>query len=209
MITLLTFLRGGLYSSLETFKQMPEGSKLIATVNNQSDADKVEELGGEVVHVTPWAGGDEWSRHRYVRDLWNAAIPFVDTDRVILCDDDVVVSRANLYRLIEVSAASCVCGIYPYRDQPFPGVTLCPVFYSDNMRPSDMNLIPKIREKVFCASMGFSIWKTPDLKSCLPVEILDRFGSPAGTELDASIKLKDKGKRILIDGRVICQHLTS
>lgn len=213
MITMVTFLRGGLYSSLDTFEQLPEGSKLIATVNNTEDRDLVEEnYGGIAIFVEPWSGGDEWSRHQYVADLWNTAIPTVTTSLTLLADDDVTPPLGGIPKLLQGFAGPIqvsTCAVYPFKEQSVPGQNLFPVFYTTGMQPIDGSLIPNARDPVFTAAMGLSLWRTSVLKSCLPVSIIDRGGSPMGTEFDVGLKVMDKGRKIYIDGRVRCQHSTT
>lgn len=211
MITMVTFLRGGLYASLNVFQQLPSGSKLIATVNNEDDLAAVEGLGGTAIAVDPWDGqGGDWGRHEYVAGLWNTAIPTVDTSLTMLMDDDIVPPNGGLAKFLQGFSGPTVvstCAVYPFKDQSIPGVTMCPVFYSESMVPADMNYLPNSRDQVFTASMGMALWRSSVLKSCFPVSIIDRFGSPMGTEYDVGLKVSALGKKIYIDGRVRCQQL--
>lgn len=212
MITMVTFLRGGLYSSLDVFQQLPSGSKLIATVNNEIDQLAVEEgYGGTAILVEPWDGqGGEWGRHEYVAGLWNAAIPTVTTPLTMLMDDDIIPPSGGLSKFLQGFYGPTVvatCAVYPFKEQSIPGVTMCPVFYDESMRPQDLSSIPNSRDQVFTASMGMSLWRSSVLKGCLPVSIIDRFGAPMGTEYDVGLKVSALGKKIYIDGRVRCQQI--
>lgn len=212
MITMVTFLRGGFYASLDVFEQLPDGSKLIATVNNFGDGELIASLGGTPIMVEPWDGqGGEWGRHEYVASLRNAAIPTVTTPLTMLMDDDVVPPVNTLSKFLQGFAGPtqvATCAIYPFSDQTIPGVTLYPVFYNENMQAMDGASLPNKRDPVFTAAMGMSLWRTAVLKSCLPVSVIDRFGSPMGTEYDLGLKVKALNKLIYIDGRVRCEHST-
>lgn len=213
MITMVTFLRGGAgyYPSLNIFQQLPTGSRLLATVNNSHDSELVDDMGGESIFIEPWDGkGGEWGQHKYVASLWNAAIPASETSLTLLMDDDVAPKPGALSLFLQGfqdEDAVCTCAVYPFKQSP-PGLSLYPVFYTTGMSPVDGASIENGREQVFTAAMGMSLWRTAVLQNCLPVSVIDKLGSPAGTEYDLGLKIKALDKKIYIDGRARCEHLT-
>lgn len=209
MITVVTFLRGGIANPypLEYFKFFPEGTKLIATVTNQGDYAKVQELGGRPVWAFGgWDGqGGEEGRHRYVATLYNLVIPLVKTEKVFVFNDDIIPTPPDIDILtlhpLPLTAAG-ICGMYPFR-----GTTEYPVFFSPVICPLPESSLPSDEPVVFAAAMGFSIWKTDILKSALPLEVLMMYGSPMGTEIDLGHKMHKACFNIHVHGSVRVQHV--
>lgn len=215
MFTMVTFLRGGISNPtpLAAFSQMPSGSKLIATVNNDADRQAVQSLGGTAVEVVPWDGqGGEWGRHQYVAGLWNRAIPMADTSFILLMDDDIIPGWNVIPVLtsgIQDSRFSAILCPYPYHESPASGVRMYPIFYTEAMIPLEERFIPPRREQIFTGGMGMSIFRKDPLQACLPVQIIDRFGSPSGTEYDVGLKFRDMAKPVHVDGRLRSKHITT
>lgn len=209
MITVITCLRGGVSSpvSLEFFKQLPEGSKLLAATNNSADENLVQSLGGTFVPSGSWdEDTGEIGRHEFVAGLYNRLLSLVDTDTVMFHDDDVFPTQQGYEQLqrtflVLPEGAAGVVALYPFKASK-----LYPLFFEPILSPLPEESLPTDVPVVFTGAMGLSIWKTEVLKKVLPFKILIVGGSPMGTEWDLGFKVKDLNYEVYAEGQVRCQH---
>lgn len=211
MITVVTLLRGGIAnpSPLEWFTSFPEGSKLLAGVNNLEDASKVEALGGTSVFVSKWDGqGGEMGRHQHVATLKNTVLAEVVTEHLFIFDDDIIPTASDIERMCTTGhllppGGAGLCGLYP-----FQGTTWYPCYFSEVMDNLPFESLPKDVPVIFTAAMGFSFWKTDVIKSALPLVVREKFGSPQGTEVDFGFKMKSAGLDVYAEGKVRVKHVS-
>lgn len=216
MLTVATLLRGrpeltlGFLESFATNKMVFGGEiELIAACNNDHDAKRLESVATKIVRTEPFSGGDEQRRIEFVAYLWMKVLEGIESEFVLLWDDDVVPPSGGIKSLNAAMTAAAkdvagVVAVYPFRTSPNTAV----LFQGQGYFPIPINDVPNSILEVAGGGTGFSIWRTKDLKMTFPWEVHAIFGgAPYGTDRDIAIKLKAAGKKILCDGRTRCKHL--
>lgn len=202
-------LTRGLLASYAVQMRGYRNTNLFAGCNNEQDKLAVEAAQGTPVDLAKFTGKDERARIEHVADLWLQILSKVDTDYVVLWDDDVVPPAGALRKLLQVMTdagkeiAGCV-SIYPFRENNENAV----LFHGDDYQSLAMQTLDTSVFEVRGGGMGFSIWRTIALLGTLPWEILTLDGgSPAGFDKDIALKLEAQGLKTLCEGSVRCRHI--
>lgn len=172
--------------------------------------------GQEVVLITDTRAPDNSlsGRHAHVAHLYNAVLPRVQEDFVLMLEDDVVPPYDGLHRLVEA---------WEYKDRP---AGIGGVYLSRHNRDNGGQRIVASRHSQFWTGVihrdevsedqlyefnqiagGFTLWNNGYVRPCLPCR-LDWFrpGIPRGWDSNLSLACKALGGRLFLHGGVQCDH---
>ncbi len=154
------------------------------------------------------------ARHEFVPYLYNQILPHVNTDWLVLLEDDVTPPLNGLKKLVEAFSIKNKCGAisgaYPSRTGKgrIVAAKLGPDYWKEFFYESEVNE-DKIYQAGFIAG-GFALWNMGQVKKCLPFRFrkkqIEGRIAPYGWDTNLSNDVKKMGFNLFIHGGVKCGH---
>lgn len=164
---------------------------------------------GKPYQIPPGENYLAFRRHKHIADLYNKVLPLVSEDWLLTVEDDVVPSPtvfSDLARQVDPDIAA-IAAAYPSPNMPD-----YPVYHVlDGSRPYTLK---EMREKdpieVSFTGAGCTLWRQDVIRKVLPLMVASN-----GRKSDRVVngwdrvlckKIKSKGYRMLMDGRIQAEH---
>lgn len=213
MTTIVTALRGD--SSLTErwvnayFRCRSLEDKLVLSAVTDADVRLAVELGAtQTFPFAPFSGKDEEARVEYISEIMKAMLSLVETETVVLWDDDIVPPDNGL-KLLEDSLAESgpdvagIVSLHPYASDQ----RTASIFFKPFGAASNMDSVPtEGLHQVWGGGTAFSIWRTDVLKATLPWGPYLSHGTTYGWDYDLASKLEAKRLKTLLNAGIVCRH---
>jgi hypothetical protein len=153
---------------------------------------------------------DQWEKHRHVAKLYNLALMQINTDMLVMLEDDVVPPHDGLRTLAE--AYDCkrhiagISGVYASRTG-VDRITGARAFDYWHDIPKRQELPANQVIPLGFIAGGFTLWNMGFVRECLPFYFEMRNGTiPAGWDTQLSIRARAMGGRLHLHTGVNCAH---
>lgn len=192
---------------LDNSKNSTFKNKLKKTINQFQDSKRFKSIHLMESDLSPDINDKYW-RGKLVAKLYNLILPKIQTDMLIMLEDDVVPPPDGLHTLINTVAAKTkiagISGLYQTRTGGDAIVGSWTDDFStgrimrEQVRPEPM--------KCGCIAGGFTVWNNACIKDCLPLRFDHSGAIPFGWDTNLSRQLRFMGCGLYIHGGVECQH---
>lgn len=217
MVTIVTALRGNnsltkrWANSVFATTLVGDEAKLLVSVNNDIDSDIVSSLFplAKIVKVEPFRGGGQEERDSYISDVLNSLLRMVDTDELLMWDDDILPnSTLHPYRLIKdlQGQPSTTAGVVSVHPMSIQAETSTIVYKPYGVNAKLKSLPEDGLHKVWSGGTALSCWRTKDFLELLPLKPLITRGTVYGWDRSIAIKLSEKELDTILDASIRSRH---